>query len=83
MDDGVSYTYWTFGDSVPGPMLRVRQGDTVELTLKNAADSKLTHSIDLHAVTGPIQIVALQHVRSGHGSVLHEFREPDRIARID
>ena len=53
MDDGVSYTYWTFGDSVPGPMLRVRQGDTVELTLKNAADSKLTHSIDLHAVTGP------------------------------
>jgi nitrite reductase (NO-forming) len=53
MDDGVSYTYWTFGGTVPGPMLRVRQGDTVELTLKNAADSKLSHSIDLHAVTGP------------------------------
>ncbi len=53
MDDGVAYTYWTFGGTVPGPMLRVRQGDTVELTLKNPADSKLTHSIDLHAVTGP------------------------------
>jgi len=53
MDDGVSYTYWTFGGTVPGPMLRVRQGDTVELTLKNAPDSKLSHSIDLHAVTGP------------------------------
>jgi nitrite reductase (NO-forming) len=53
MDDGVAYTFWTFGDSVPGPMLRVRQGDTIELTLKNAPDSKLTHSIDLHAVTGP------------------------------
>ena len=53
MDDGVAYTYWTFGSTVPGPMLRVRQGDTVELTLKNAADSKVTHSIDLHAVTGP------------------------------
>src|SRR5215212_6832948 len=53
MDDGVAYTYWTFGNTVPGPMLRVRQGDTVELTLKNAADSKLSHSIDLHAVTGP------------------------------
>jgi nitrite reductase (NO-forming) len=53
MDDGVSYTYWTFGNTVPGPMLRVRQGDTVELTLKNAPDSKLSHSIDLHAVTGP------------------------------
>ena len=53
MDDGVAYTYWTFGGTVPGPMLRVRQGDTVELTLKNAPDSKVTHSIDLHAVTGP------------------------------
>ena len=53
MDDGIAYTYWTFGGTVPGPMLRVRQGDTVEMTLKNAADSKLSHSIDLHAVTGP------------------------------
>jgi nitrite reductase (NO-forming) len=51
--DGQSYTYWTFGGTVPGPMIRVRQGDTVELTLRNAADSKVTHSIDLHAVTGP------------------------------
>jgi nitrite reductase (NO-forming) len=49
----VTYTYWTFNGTVPGPMIRVRQGDTVELTLKNAADSTLTHSIDLHAVTGP------------------------------
>lgn len=53
MDDGVSYTYWTFGNTVPGPMLRVRQGDTVELTLKNSPTSQVSHSIDLHAVTGP------------------------------
>jgi len=53
MDDGVAYTYWTFGNTVPGPMLRVRQDDTVELTLKNSPDSHLSHSIDLHAVTGP------------------------------
>ena len=53
MDDGVAYTYWTFGGTVPGPMVRVRQGDTVELTLKNAATSRVLHSIDLHAVTGP------------------------------
>jgi nitrite reductase (NO-forming) len=51
--DGVTYAFWTFGGTVPGPMLRVRQGDTVELTLRNAADSTVTHSIDLHAVTGP------------------------------
>ena len=53
LDVGAPYTYWTFGGTVPGPMVRVRQGDTVEVTLKNAADSQATHSIDLHAVTGP------------------------------
>lgn len=51
--DGVKYTFWTFGDTVPGPFIRVREGDTVELTLKNAEDSRFPHSIDLHAVTGP------------------------------
>lgn len=52
LDDGTTFTYWTFGRKVPGPMLRVREGDTVELTLTNNARSKNIHSIDLHAVTG-------------------------------
>lgn len=51
--DGVAYTFWTFDGTVPGPMLRVQAGDTVELTLTNADDSTMVHSIDLHAVTGP------------------------------
>ncbi len=51
--DGTTYTYWTFNGTVPGPFIRVRVGDTVELTLKNAEDSGNIHSIDLHAVTGP------------------------------
>ncbi len=51
--DGVTYTYWTFGGEVPGPFLRVRVGDSVELHLKNASGSIFPHSIDLHAVTGP------------------------------
>jgi nitrite reductase (NO-forming) len=47
-----TYEYWTFNGRVPGPMIRVRQGDTVELTLKN--DGVLvSHSIDLHAALGP------------------------------
>jgi nitrite reductase (NO-forming) len=53
LDDGITYTYWTFGGTVPGPMIRVRQGDTVELTLKNSPTSQAAHNIDLHAVTGP------------------------------
>jgi nitrite reductase (NO-forming) len=51
--DGTTYHYMTFNGKVPGPMIRVRVGDTVELHLKNSADSMMTHSIDLHAVTGP------------------------------
>ena len=53
MDEGIAYEFWTFNGTVPGPMLRVRVGDTVELTLKNPAESKMPHNIDLHAVTGP------------------------------
>src|SRR3989344_6703077 len=50
---GIYLNYWTFGGQVPGPFVRVREGDTVELTLKNSSSSIHMHSIDLHAVTGP------------------------------
>jgi nitrite reductase (NO-forming) len=53
LDDGQTYSYWTFDGTVPGPMLRVRVGDTVELHLKNAPGDVMQHSIDLHAVNGP------------------------------
>ncbi len=51
--DGVEYTMWTFGGSVPGKFIRVRQGDLVELRLTNHSSSTMPHNIDLHAVTGP------------------------------
>ncbi|HUG36688.1 MAG TPA: copper-containing nitrite reductase [Candidatus Limnocylindrales bacterium] len=51
--DGVEYTFWTFGGTVPGPFVRVRVGDVVQIRLKNAPKSMHPHSIDLHAVTGP------------------------------
>jgi nitrite reductase (NO-forming) len=51
--DGTTFNYWTFNGKVPGPFLRVRVGDTVELRLKNAANSRMIHSIDLHGATGP------------------------------
>ena len=53
IEKGETYTYWTFNGQVPGPMLRVRVGDTVELHLKNAGGNINAHSIDLHAVNGP------------------------------
>jgi nitrite reductase (NO-forming) len=48
-----TYTYWTFNSKVPGPFLRVRVGDTIELTFKNRKDSRMIHSVDFHATTGP------------------------------
>lgn len=50
---GVMMNYWTFDGKVPGPFLRVREGDMVHLTLTNDPTSLHHHSIDLHAVTGP------------------------------
>jgi nitrite reductase (NO-forming) len=51
--DGVEYNFWTFGGTVPGNFIRVREGDLVELHLKNEATSMMPHNIDLHSVTGP------------------------------
>jgi len=51
--DGASYHYWTFNGKVPGPFIRVRVNDTVEVSLANHADSNESHSVDLHAVLGP------------------------------
>jgi nitrite reductase (NO-forming) len=46
-------TAWTFNGSIPGPLIRVRVGDSVEVRLKNSTNSTMTHNIDLHAVNGP------------------------------
>jgi nitrite reductase (NO-forming) len=53
MADGVDYTFWTYGGTVPGSFIRVRQGDLVDFRLVNDPTSKMPHNIDLHAVTGP------------------------------
>ena len=51
--DGTTYRYFTFDGKIPGPMIRVRVGDTVDLHIHNDTSSQMVHSIDLHAVTGP------------------------------
>jgi len=51
--DGISFNYWTYNGQVPGPFLRVQEGNTVEVTLHNSSTSLHTHNIDLHAVNGP------------------------------
>ena len=51
--DGTTYAFWTFDGTVPGPMVRVMEGDTVEFTLINDLSSVNGHNIDFHAVNGP------------------------------
>jgi nitrite reductase (NO-forming) len=68
ISEGVTYTFWTFGGTVPGSFIRVRQGDTVEFHLKNAPDSKMPHNIDLHGVTGPGGGAASSFTAPGHQS---------------
>lgn len=52
IEPGATFKYMTFGGQVPGPLLRVRQGDTVKLTLKNLASNVYLHSVDMHAIYG-------------------------------
>ena len=63
--DGATYHFWTFNGTVPGPMVRVREGDTVELSLANKTNSSVGHNIDLHAVLGPGGGASLTNVSPG------------------
>jgi len=46
---GTRYPAWTFGGAIPGPVVRVTEGDTVDFTLSNPSTNKNSHSIDFHA----------------------------------
>ena len=66
--DGVDYSFWTFGGTVPGSFIRVREGDVVQFNLSNHPDNKMPHNIDLHAVTGPGGGAAASFTAPGHTS---------------
>lgn len=68
ISEGVTYTFWTFGGTVPGSFIRIRQGDTVEFHLKNNPNNKMPHNIDLHGVTGPGGGAASSFTAPGHES---------------
>ena len=44
---GIQYDAWTFGTTAPGPVIHVRQGQRVDVTLVNHAP--MPHSVDFHA----------------------------------
>lgn len=46
------YLYWTFNGGVPGPFIRARVGDVLQVTFTNDKNSRMAHNVDFHAVTG-------------------------------
>lgn len=66
--DGVEYQFWTFGGQVPGQMIRVREGDTIEVQFSNHPDSKMPHNVDFHAATGPGGGAEASFTAPGHTS---------------
>jgi copper-containing nitrite reductase len=68
---GVIYEdYWAFEGRVPGPVLRVREGDLVEVHLTNNITSMRNHNIDFHFVTGPGGGASSLNVAPGETAVL-------------
>jgi copper-containing nitrite reductase len=53
LDGEKTYAFWTFNDHVPGPFIRARVGDTLEVHVGSSDASGMPHNVDFHAVTGP------------------------------
>ena len=47
--EGFLQRVWTFNGTVPGPVIRVKVGDTIRVHLKNPSENQLPHSIDFHS----------------------------------
>ena len=78
--DGSTYAFWTFDGTVPGPMLRVMEGDTVEFTLVNPKESVSGHNIDLHAVNGHGGGAAVSNVNPWRNQDIYfQGAEPGRL----
>ncbi len=71
--DGVKYQGWTFGGTVPGPVIHVREGDKVRINVVNEAD--MPHTIDFHAARIPANIA--YRMIMPHDSVNFEFTARD------
>jgi FtsP/CotA-like multicopper oxidase with cupredoxin domain len=74
--DGKQYKFWSFNSTVPGPMIRVRLGDTVEFHLSNHLSSEFPHGIEINAINGPrggalVSLVAPGEERNFRFKTLH------------
>ncbi len=69
LEKDTKYVFWTFNGAVPGPFVRLREGDTLELNITNPKESGMDHNVDFHAVTGPGGGAAITLVKPGETKV--------------
>jgi nitrite reductase (NO-forming) len=87
---GVTYTGWTFAGGSPGPVIHVREGDTVKVTLRN--DGAIPHSIDFHAAriapnkafkdVAPGESFSFEFVAGDPGVFMYHCGTPPVLAHI-
>lgn len=70
LSKGVEYDFWGYNGQVPGPFVRIREGDTVEFHFKNSTSSKNSHTIDFHSMTGPCGAACILMTEPGKETVV-------------
>jgi nitrite reductase (NO-forming) len=68
IESGVTFDFMTFDGQIPGPMIRVREGDTINLTLENPDGNQMPHNVDFHAVYGTGGGAEATHVAPGESA---------------
>jgi manganese oxidase len=49
-NDPVLYNAWTFNDTIPGPTMRMTEGDRIQITVYNSNSSTHAHSLHMHSI---------------------------------
>lgn len=70
LSKGIEYDFWGYNHHVPGPFVRVREGDTVEFHFTNSTSSKNSHTVDFHAMTGPCGAACILMTEPGKESII-------------
>jgi hypothetical protein len=54
-NDPVLFNAWTFNGTIPGPTMRMTEGDHVKITVYNDPNSKNAHALHMHSIhSGPV-----------------------------
>lgn len=70
LSKGVLYDFWGYNKQVPGPFIRVREGDTLEFHFKNSGEAKNSHTIDFHSMTGPCGAACILMTEPGKEAIV-------------